>query len=85
MESLLNAWIQTYHFIIILQLTPVSMKAHSQVLMPRHESHQRRKGCKKRVLPHDVPPCQSEELLSVRPKFHNLPLELSPPPGEPVH
>lgn len=23
--------------------------------------------------------------LSVRPKFHNLPLELPPPPGEPVH
>ena len=23
--------------------------------------------------------------LSVRPKFHNLPLELPPPPGEPIH
>lgn len=23
--------------------------------------------------------------LSVRPKFHNLPLELPPPPGQPVH
>ena len=41
MENSLNAWIRTYHFIIIPQLAPVYMKDHCQVLI---SLHQRRKG-----------------------------------------
>jgi len=60
------------------------MKGICRVLMPQVLNHLQRREQPSAFAPRRATmPVRGS--LAVRPKFHNLPLELPPLPGEPVH
>ena len=86
-HSFLNAVILTSHFIVIHRLILNTMKIPIQTLTDHQLNNQREKDTKKRATctfgPRRVT-MPIRRTLAVRSKFHNIPLELAPPPNDPI-